>query len=64
MCPSGKDRDQAHPQAALNGRTSHRAVVMRGNVDGSSAANFIEEVNQAISDLGLQAKLKCEVRDC
>jgi hypothetical protein len=40
----------------------HIEVVMSGNVDGASAANFLEEVNQAINDLGLQAKLnvKCE----
>ena len=35
----------------------HIEVVMSANVDGKSAANFVEEVNQAISDLGLQAKL-------
>jgi hypothetical protein len=35
----------------------HIEVVMSGNVDGASAANFLEDVNQAINDLGLQAKL-------
>lgn len=35
----------------------HIEVVMSGNIDGKSAANFVEEVNQAIIDLGLQAKL-------
>jgi hypothetical protein len=41
----------------------HIEVVMSGNLDGKSAANFVEEVNQAIGDLGLQGKLgvKCEV---
>ncbi len=36
----------------------HIEVVMSGNVDGASAANFLDEVKQAINDLGLQAKLK------
>ena len=35
----------------------HIEVVMSGKVDGKSAANFVEEVNQAIGDLGLQTKL-------
>jgi hypothetical protein len=35
----------------------HIEVAMSGNVDGKSAANFVEDVNQAINDLGLQAKL-------
>ena len=35
----------------------HIEVVMSGKVDGKSAANFVEEVNEAIGDLGLQTKL-------
>jgi hypothetical protein len=30
---------------------------MSGKVDGKGAATFVEELNQAISDLGLQSKL-------
>jgi len=32
-------------------------VVMTGNVDGSSAASFVDDVKQAITDLDLQGKL-------
>ena len=35
----------------------HIEVVMSGNIDGASATNFLEEVNQAISDLGLGTAL-------
>jgi len=35
----------------------HIEVVMSGEVDGKSAASFVEEVSQAINDLGLQTKL-------
>ena len=31
----------------------HIEVVMTANIDGSGATNFVEEVNQAINDLGL-----------
>ncbi len=49
-------RNQAHPQLrSTNGL--HIEVVMSGSVEGKSATNFVEEVNQAIGDLGLQAKL-------
>jgi hypothetical protein len=35
----------------------HIEVVMSGNIEGKNVANFVDEVNQAIVDLGLQAKL-------
>ena len=35
----------------------HIEVAMSGKVDGKGAATFVEELNQAISDLGLQSKL-------
>jgi hypothetical protein len=35
----------------------HIEIAMNGNVDGKCAASFVQEVNQAISDLGLQSKL-------
>jgi hypothetical protein len=35
----------------------HIEVVMTGNLDGTAATTFLEEVNQAINDLGLHAKL-------
>jgi hypothetical protein len=40
----------------------HIEVVISGNLDGASASNFVDEINQAIDDLGLQTKLhvKCE----
>jgi hypothetical protein len=35
----------------------HIEVVMTGNLDGTGATTFLDEVKQAISDLGLHAKL-------
>jgi hypothetical protein len=35
----------------------HIEVVMSGNIDSASAARFLEELDQAINDLGLQTKL-------
>lgn len=40
----------------------HIEVVMSGNVDGANVTNFVEEVKQAMSDLGLQAKLNVSIQ--